>query len=80
VLAPNARAAHQSRSAGNRRRDQAPRFPARNSVQQELRDVLERVAAEPIAGGRPRRLNLTTVATGHIEPFDRADFYDDDAR
>jgi plasmid stability protein len=51
-----------------------------NSVQQELRDVLERGAAEPVAGGRPRRLNLTTVATGHIEPFDRADFYDDDER
>lgn len=50
------------------------------SVQQELREVLERVAAEPVAGGRPRRLRLRTVATGHGESFDRADFYDDDER
>lgn len=51
-----------------------------HSVQQELRDVLETVAAEPVAGGRPRRLSLITVETGHIESLDRADFYDDDER
>lgn len=50
------------------------------SVQQELRDVLEMIAAEPVPGGRPRRLSLTTVETGHVESFDRADFYDDDER
>jgi plasmid stability protein len=51
-----------------------------HSVQQELRDVLEKVAAEPVSGGRPRRLSLTTVETGQVEAFDRADFYDDDER
>lgn len=50
------------------------------SVQQELREVLEKVAAEPVAGGRPRRLNLRTVATGRAESFDRTEFYDDDER
>jgi plasmid stability protein len=50
------------------------------SVQQELREVLETVAAEGVAGGRPRPLSLRTVETGHVEPFDRADFYDDDER
>lgn len=50
------------------------------SVQQELRDVLEKVASEPVTGGRPRRLTLRTVATGRDESFDRADFYDDDER
>lgn len=51
-----------------------------HSVQQELREVLERVAAEAVAGGRPRRLSLRTVSTGQVESFDRADFYDDDER
>lgn len=51
-----------------------------HSVQQELREVLERAAAEPVPGSRPRRLDLHTVATGRVEPFDRADFYDDDER
>jgi plasmid stability protein len=51
-----------------------------HSVQHELREVLEKAAAETVAGQRPRRLNLRTVATGRAEPFDRADFYDDDER
>jgi plasmid stability protein len=51
-----------------------------HSVQQELRDVLEKAAAEPLVGPRPRRLTLRTVTTGRVEPFDRADFYDDDER
>ncbi len=51
-----------------------------HSVQQELREVLEKAAAEPVAGARPRRLNLRTVATGRTGPFDRADFYADDER
>lgn len=50
------------------------------SVQQELREVLEAVAAQPVSGGRPRPLKLTTVETGRTEPFDRADFYGDDER
>lgn len=50
------------------------------SVQQELLEVLERVAAEPVLGGRPRRLNLRTVATGHVASLERADFCDDDER
>lgn len=50
------------------------------SVQQELREVLEEVAAEPVAGERPRPLSLATVETGHVGSFDRADFYDDDER
>lgn len=51
-----------------------------HSVQQELRDVLERAAIEPVTGARPRRLTLRTVSTGNSQPFDRADFYDDDER
>ena len=51
-----------------------------HSVQQELREVLDTAAAEPVAGARPRRLNLRTVATGRTAPFDRAGFYDDDER
>lgn len=51
-----------------------------HSVQQELRDVLQKVAAEPITGSRPTRLDLHTVATGRTDSFDRADFYDDDER
>lgn len=51
-----------------------------HSIQQELREVLAKAAAEPISGARPRRLALRTVATGHAEPFDRADFYGDDER
>lgn len=51
-----------------------------HSVQQELREVLERVAAEPIDGARPRPLSLRTVSSGHTGTFDRTDFYDDDDR
>jgi plasmid stability protein len=50
------------------------------SVQQELREVLEKVAAEPVAGGRPRRLSLRTVSTGQVGSFERADFYGDEER
>ena len=50
-----------------------------HSVQQELREVLAKAAAEPV-GGAPRRLELRTVATGRTDAFDRADFYDDDER
>lgn len=49
-----------------------------HSVQQELREVLAKAAAEPIAGRRPRQLQLRTVATGEASPFDRDDFYDDE--
>jgi plasmid stability protein len=51
-----------------------------HSVQQELRQVLEKAAAEPATGSRPGRLTLRTVATGRVETFDRAEFYDDDER
>lgn len=51
-----------------------------HSVQQELREVLENAVAEPVAGARPQRLVLRTVATGRSEPWDRADLYDDDER
>jgi plasmid stability protein len=51
-----------------------------HSVQQEVREVLATAAAEPIGGRRPRQLALHTVDTGHTEPFDREDFYDDDER
>ena len=50
------------------------------SVQQELREALDRLADEPIEGSRPRRLQLITVETGRTEHFDRATFYDDDER
>lgn len=49
-----------------------------HSVQQELREALETLAAEPVPGARPRALRLHTVATGRSDNFDRADFYDAD--
>ena len=51
-----------------------------HSVQQELREVLAKAAAEPASGSLPRRFALHTVATGRSESFDRAQFYDDDER
>ncbi|MFT3969615.1 MAG: hypothetical protein QM695_04850 [Micropruina sp.] len=51
-----------------------------HSMQQELREALDRAASEPVPGARPERLNLRTVHTGHAEGFDRADFYGDNAR
>ena len=51
-----------------------------HSVQQELREALEKAAAEPVAGARPRRLDLRTVSSGMTAPFDRADLYGDDER
>lgn len=51
-----------------------------HSVQQELREVLEKAASEPVTGARPRPLRLRTVSTGRTAPFDRADFYDADER
>lgn len=51
-----------------------------HSVQQELREVLQKAAAEAAHGARPRRLTLRTVTTGRSEGFDRSDFYDDDGR
>lgn len=51
-----------------------------HSVQQELREVLELAAAEPVTGVRRRRLSLRTVESGHVQAFDRSDFYDDDER
>lgn len=51
-----------------------------HSTQQELRDALARVAAEPIAEAPPRLLRLRTVATGCAAPFDRSEFYGDDER
>ncbi len=51
-----------------------------HSVQQELREVLAKAAAEPVTGPRPRPLELTTVETGVRRSFERADFYGDDER
>lgn len=51
-----------------------------HSVQRELREVLDKAAAEPIAGARARPLSLRTVETGRRGAFDRAEFYDDDER
>ncbi|MFT4296607.1 MAG: hypothetical protein QM582_14460 [Micropruina sp.] len=51
-----------------------------HSMQQELREALDKAAAEPAPGRRPRPLNLRTVDTGRTEAFDRADFYGDDER
>ena len=51
-----------------------------HSVQQELREVLNKAARERLAGARPRPLGLRTVETGRTAAFDRADFYDDDGR
>ncbi|WP_161893614.1 FitA-like ribbon-helix-helix domain-containing protein [Gordonia spumicola] len=50
------------------------------SVQQELRNVLDRVAAEPLTEARRKPLNLNTVDTGVAATFDRADLYGDDER
>lgn len=46
------------------------------SMQKELLDVLDRAAAEPLPRRRRGPLNITTVNTGHAEPWDRADIYD----
>ena len=51
-----------------------------HSVQQELREVLNKSAGKPIVGVRPRPLSLRTVETGRTAAFDRAEFYDDNER
>lgn len=51
-----------------------------HSMQQELREVLARAAAEPDDDAPPRQLRLRTVSTGRTGMFDRAGFYDDDER
>ena len=51
-----------------------------HSVQQELREVLDKAAREPVVGARPRPLRLRTTETGHPAVFDRTNFYDDDGR
>lgn len=50
------------------------------SVQQELREALERIADEPSEGSQGRELQLITVETGRTESFDRSELYDDDGR
>ena len=50
------------------------------SVQQELRDILDRAAAEPVHAVLPRRLELRTVTTGRAKAFDRSTFYGEDER
>lgn len=50
------------------------------SVQQELRDILDRAAAEPVHAVLPRRLELSTVTTGREETFDRSTFYGEGER
>lgn len=50
------------------------------SVQQELRQELARLAAEPVEFPRPKSLQLRTVNTGRTETFDRETFYGDDER
>jgi len=49
-----------------------------HSVQQEVRGILARYVAEPLAGSRSRTLQLRTVTTGATDPFNREDFYDDE--
>lgn len=51
-----------------------------HSMQRELREILAKAAAEPIAGEPPRQIRLREVATGRPDPFDRAEFYGDDER
>ncbi|MDQ6527049.1 hypothetical protein RB608_25760 [Nocardioides sp. LHD-245] len=51
-----------------------------HSVQQELREALERLANEPERGRPPRCLGLTIVESGNDTPFNRADIYGDDGR
>lgn len=51
-----------------------------HSVQQELRELLDKAAAEPVPSRLPRRLDLQMVETGSVEAFDRGDFYGDDER
>lgn len=50
------------------------------SVQAELREILERAAAESVPAKLPRGISLLTVATGRTGAFDRAGFYGDDER
>jgi len=51
-----------------------------HSMQQELREVLSRAAAESLDEEPPRELRFRTVATGRSASFDRDDFYGDDER
>ena len=51
-----------------------------HSVQQELRDILDRATAEPMRARVPRTMDLHTVSTGRPGPFDRTTFYGDDER
>ncbi len=50
------------------------------SMQQELREVLDRAAVEPVVRRRRGPLRLTTVTTGISEPWSRDEIYDDDGR
>lgn len=49
-----------------------------HSVQQELRDILDRAAAEPVRARVPRTVELQTVSTGRSGTFDRTTFYDNE--
>lgn len=51
-----------------------------HSMQQELREVLTRAAAEPVPEDPPRRVRLHTVSSGETKTFDRHDFYGHDER
>ena len=51
-----------------------------HSVQRELREALDRLAAEPLPARRRRPLQLKTVATGRTGTWERSEIYGDDGR
>ncbi|WP_414989117.1 FitA-like ribbon-helix-helix domain-containing protein [Aeromicrobium sp.] len=51
-----------------------------HSVQQEVREALDRLAAEPLPARRRRPLRLTLATTGTAGTWSRDELYGDDER
>ncbi|MFS3128806.1 FitA-like ribbon-helix-helix domain-containing protein [Nocardioides sp. Bht2] len=51
-----------------------------HSVKQELREVLNSAAREPLSAELPRRIDLQMAEVGPVADFDRAEHYGDDER
>ncbi|WP_162958237.1 FitA-like ribbon-helix-helix domain-containing protein [Nocardia yunnanensis] len=50
------------------------------SMQQELLDIIEAAAAEPVVAEKPEPIELATVRTAGTSSWSREDIYDDDGR
>lgn len=51
-----------------------------HSIQQELRQILERAAAEPVVAEQPAPLDLITVRTAGRSSWRREEIYGDEGR